>query len=290
MILKQMITMKENFVKSREERTKRLEEMALKIRKHIIREIYEAGSGHPGGSLSATDIITALYFHIMKHDPKNPKWENRDRFVLSKGHSCPALYAALAESGYFDVKELLTLRKLGSRLQGHPSMKIPGIDICTGSLGQGLSVAVGMALGARLDSRLYRVFVLLGDGELQCGEVWEAAMAAAHYKLGNITAIVDRNRLQIDGNTETIMSLEPLPFKFKAFGWHVTEVNGHNFNGIIDAIEKGFKIKGKPKVIIAHTTKGKGVSFMEGSVAFHGKPPNDEQFKIAMKELGVLNV
>jgi transketolase len=290
MILKQMITMKENFVKSREERTKRLEEMALKIRKHIIREIYEAGSGHPGGSLSATDIITALYFHIMKHDPKNPKWENRDRFVLSKGHSCPALYAALAESGYFDVKELLTLRKLGSRLQGHPSMKIPGIDICTGSLGQGLSVAVGMALGARLDSRLYRVFVLLGDGELQCGEVWEAAMAAAHYKLGNITAIVDRNRLQIDGNTETIMSLEPLPFKFKAFGWHVTEVNGHNFNEIIDAIEKGFKIKGKPKVIIAHTTKGKGVSFMEGSVAFHGKPPNDKQFKIAMKELGVLNV
>jgi len=290
MILKQMITMKENFVKSREERTKKLEEMALKIRRHIIREIYEAGSGHPGGSLSATDIITALYFHIMKHDPKNPKWENRDRFVLSKGHSCPALYAALAESGYFDVKELLTLRKLGSRLQGHPSMKIPGIDICTGSLGQGLSVAVGMALGARLDSRLYRVFVLLGDGELQCGEVWEAAMAAAHYKLGNITAIVDRNRLQIDGNTETIMSLEPLPFKFKAFGWHVTEVNGHNFNEIIDAIEKGFKIKGKPKVIIAHTTKGKGVSFMEGSVAFHGKPPNDEQFKIAMKELGVLNV
>jgi len=281
-----MITMKENFVKSREERTKRLEEMALKIRRHIIREIYEAGSGHPGGSLSATDIITALYFYIMKHDPKNPKWENRDRVVLSKGHSCPALYAALAESGYFDVKELLTLRKLGSRLQGHPSMKIPGIDICTGSLGQGLSVAVGMALGARLDSRLYRIFVLLGDGELQCGEVWEAAMAAAHYKLGNITAIVDRNRLQIDGNTETIMSLEPLPFKFKAFGWHVTEVNGHNFNEIIDAIEKGFKIKGKPKVIIAHTTKGKGVSFMEGSVAFHGKPPNDEQFKIAMKELG----
>jgi len=286
MILKQMITMKENFVKSREERTKKLEEMALKIRRHIIRDIYEAGSGHPGGSLSATDIITALYFYIMKHDPKNPKWKNRDRFVLSKGHSCPALYAALAESGYFDVKELLTLRKLGSRLQGHPSMKIPGIDICTGSLGQGLSVAVGMALGARLDRKLYRIFVLLGDGELQCGEVWEAAMAAAHYKLGRITAIIDRNRLQIDGNTEKVMSIEPLSFKFKAFGWHVTEVNGHNFNEIIGAIEKGVKIKGKPKVIIAHTTKGKGVSFMEGSVAFHGKPPNDEQFKIAMKELG----
>ncbi len=278
--------MKENFVKSREERTKRLEEIALKIRRHIIRDIYEAGSGHPGGSLSATDIITALYFYIMRHDPKKPKWENRDRFVLSKGHSCPALYAALAESGYFDVKELLTLRKLGSRLQGHPSMKTPGIDICTGSLGQGLSVAVGMALGARLDRKLYRVFVLLGDGELQCGEVWEAAMAAAHYKLDNITAIVDRNRLQIDGNTEKIMSIEPLPFKFKAFGWHVTEINGHNFNEIISAIENGFKIKGKPKVVIAHTTKGKGVSFMEGSVAFHGKPPNDEQFKIAMKELG----
>lgn len=278
--------MKENFVKSREERTKRLEEIALKIRRHIIRDIYEAGSGHPGGSLSATEIMTALYFYIMRHDPKKPKWENRDRFVLSKGHSCPALYAALAESGYFDVKELLTLRKLGSRLQGHPSMKTPGIDICTGSLGQGLSVAVGMALGARLDRKLYRVFVLLGDGELQCGEVWEAAMAAAHYKLDNITAIVDRNRLQIDGNTEKIMSIEPLPFKFKAFGWHVTEINGHNFNEIISAIENGFKIKGKPKVVIAHTTKGKGVSFMEGSVAFHGKPPNDEQFKIAMKELG----
>ena len=282
--------MKENFVKSREERTKKLEEIALKIRRHIIREIYEAGSGHPGGSLSATEIITALYFYIMRHNPHNPKWEDRDRFVLSKGHSCPALYAALAESGYFDVKELLTLRKLGSRLQGHPSIKTPGIDICTGSLGQGLSIAVGMALGARIDRKLYRVFVLMGDGELQCGEVWEAAMAAANYRLDNITAIVDRNRLQIDGNTEKIMSLEPLSFKFKAFGWHVTEINGHNFNEIIDAIENGFKIKGKPKVVIAHTVKGKGVSFMEGSVAFHGKPPNDEQFKIAMKELGVENV
>ncbi|HDM22556.1 MAG: transketolase [Methanomicrobia archaeon] len=282
--------MKENFVRSREERTKKLEEIALKIRRHIIREIYEAGSGHPGGSLSATEIITALYFYIMRHNPHNPKWEDRDRFVLSKGHSCPALYAALAESGYFDVKELLTLRKLGSRLQGHPSIKTPGIDICTGSLGQGLSIAVGMALGARIDRKLYRVFVLMGDGELQCGEVWEAAMAAANYRLDNITAIVDRNRLQIDGNTEKIMSLEPLSFKFKAFGWHVTEINGHNFNEIIDAIENGFKIKGKPKVVIAHTVKGKGVSFMEGSVAFHGKPPNDEQFKIAMKELGVENV
>jgi len=282
--------MKENFVRSREERTKKLEEIALKIRRHIIREIYEAGSGHPGGSLSATEIITALYFYIMRHNPHNPKWEDRDRFVLSKGHSCPALYAALAESGYFAVEELLTLRKLGSRLQGHPSMKTPGIDICTGSLGQGLSIAVGMALGARIDRKLYRVFVLMGDGELQCGEVWEAAMAAANYRLDNITAIVDRNRLQIDGNTEKIMSLEPLSFKFKAFGWHVTEINGHNFNEIIDAIENGFKIKGKPKVVIAHTVKGKGVSFMEGSVAFHGKPPNDEQFKIAMKELGVENV
>ncbi|MEA1993246.1 MAG: transketolase [Euryarchaeota archaeon] len=278
--------MNESYVESREERTKRLREIARKIRRHVIRDIYEAGSGHPGGSLSATEIITALYFYIMKHDPKNPQWDDRDRFVLSKGHSCPALYAALAESGYFDVEELLTLRKLGSRLQGHPSMKTPGIDICTGSLGQGLSLAVGMALGIRLDGKLSRVYVLLGDGELQCGEVWEAAMAAAYYNLGNITAIVDRNRLQIDGSTERVMSLEPLAFKFKAFGWHVMEINGHNFDEIIDAVEKGKEIKGEPTVIIAHTTKGKGVSFMEGSVAFHGKPPNDEEFKIAMKELG----
>lgn len=281
-----MVFMNESYVESREERTKRLREIARKIRRHVIRDIYEAGSGHPGGSLSATEIITALYFYIMKHDPKNPQWDDRDRFVLSKGHSCPALYAALAESGYFDVEELLTLRKLGSRLQGHPSMKTPGIDICTGSLGQGLSLAVGMALGIRLDGKLSRVYVLLGDGELQCGEVWEAAMAAAYYNLGNITAIVDRNRLQIDGSTERVMSLEPLAFKFKAFGWHVMEINGHNFDEIIDAVEKGKEIKGEPTVIIAHTTKGKGVSFMEGSVAFHGKPPNDEEFKIAMKELG----
>jgi transketolase len=281
-----MVIMNQTYVESREERTRRLKEIALKIRRHIIRDIYEAGSGHPGGSLSATEIITALYFYLMNHDPEKPHWEERDRFVLSKGHSCPALYAALAESGYFPVEDLLTLRKLGSHLQGHPSMKTPGVDICTGSLGQGLSLAVGMALGIRLDSKLSRVYVLMGDGELQCGEVWEAAMAAAHYKLGNITAIVDRNRLQIDGSTERVMSLEPLAFKFKAFGWHVTEINGHDFNEIIGAVENGKEIAGEPKVIIAHTTKGKGVSFMEGSVAFHGKPPTDEEFAIAMKELG----
>ncbi len=281
-----MVLMKESVTQSREERVEKLNATARTIRRHIIRDIYEAGSGHPGGSLSSTEIITALYFHLMNHDPDNPDWEERDRFVLSKGHSCPALYAALAEAGYFNVDDLLALRKLGSHLQGHPSMRTPGIDICTGSLGQGLSIAVGMALGLRLDSKLSRVYVLLGDGEMQCGQVWEAAMAAAHYNLGNITAFIDRNRLQIDGSSERVMSLEPLGFKLKSFGWHVTEINGHNFNEIIDAVEKGKKINGEPKAIIAHTTKGKGVSFMEGSVAFHGKPPNDEEFERAMKELG----
>ncbi len=255
------------------------------IRKHIIEMIYSAHSGHPGGSLSAADIITSLYFHVMKHDPKNPKWEGRDRFILSKGHGCPALYSALAESGYFDVIELKNLRKPQCLLQGHPCTKTPGIEISTGSLGQGLSIATGIALGLRLDKSNSKVFVLLGDGELQSGQVWEAMMAAPKFKLGNLTAIIDRNNLQIDGPTEKVMALEPLKEKLQAFNWKVYEIDGHNFREIIDTINEGLKINDKPKVIIAHTVKGKGVSFMENNVSFHGKSPSDEEYKIAMKEL-----
>jgi len=255
------------------------------IRKHIIEMIYSARSGHPGGSLSSADIITSLYFHVMKHDPKNPKWEGRDRFILSKGHGCPALYSALAESGYFDVSELKNLRKPQCLLQGHPCTKTPGIEISTGSLGQGLSIATGIALGLRLDESNSKVFVLLGDGELQSGQVWEAMMAAPKFKLGNLTAIIDRNNLQIDGPTEKVMALEPLKEKLQAFNWKVYEIDGHNFREIIDTINEGLKINDKPKVIIAHTVKGKGVSFMENNVSFHGKSPSDEEYKIAMKEL-----
>lgn len=266
---------------------KKLEEKARIIRRHIVKMVYTAGSGHPGGSLSATDVITALYFKIMHHNPKNPKWEDRDRFVLSKGHACPALYAALAESGYFPIEELLTLRKLGSRLQGHPDMKkLPGIETSTGSEGQGLSIGIGMALAARLSHKSYWVYVLLGDGENDCGQIWEAAMAAAFYKVDNLTAILDRNKIQLDGYTEQIMGLEPLAEKWKAFGWEVLEIDGHNFEQILDAFAKAQKVRGKPTIIIAYTLKGKGVSFMEGSVSFHGKAPNKEQYIQAMKELG----
>jgi len=262
-----------------------LKKRSNKIRKHIIEMIYSARSGHPGGSLSSADIITSLYFHVMAHDPKNPFWEGRDRFILSKGHACPALYAALAESGYFDKSELKNLRKPECLLQGHPCTKTPGVEISTGSLGQGLSIATGIALGLRLDGSSSRVFALLGDGELQSGQVWEAMMAAPNFKLGNLTAIIDRNKLQIDGPTEKVMALEPLKDKLQAFNWKVYEIDGHNFKEIIDTINEGLKITDKPKVIIAHTVKGKGVSFMENNVSFHGKAPTDDEFKIAMKEL-----
>ncbi len=264
-----------------------LESIAKKVRWHSIRMIYEAGSGHPGGSLSVTDILVALYFHIMKHDPKNPDWSDRDRFVLSKGHSAPALYAVLAEAGYFPVDELLTLRKMGSRLQGHPCMrKTPGIEMSTGSLGHGLAAGNGMALAAKLDRKLYRIYVALGDGEMDVGENWEAAMLASHYKLDNVIAYVDRNKLQLDGPTEKIMSIEPLADKWKAFGWHVIEINGHNMKEIIQATNEAKSVKGKPSVIICHTIKGKGVSFMEGALHFHGKAPDEKEFNQAMKELG----
>lgn len=263
-----------------------LERKANLIRTHVIRMTRSAGSGHPGGSLSSSDIISALFFKVMNHRSYDPNWEDRDRFVLSKGHAAPAYYAALAESGYLPVEELLTLRKLNSRLQGHPSKnKLPGIEMSTGSLGQGLSVANGMALAAKLDRRTHRIYCICGDGEMQSGQIWEAAMMGAHFELDNITAFVDRNMLQIDGPTEKIMSLEPLADKWKAFGWHVIEIDGHDMRQILDACDRARETRGKPTMVIAHTVKGKGVSFMENALSFHGKPPNDEETKKALKEL-----
>jgi len=259
---------------------------ANKVRKDIVKMVTEAESGHPGGSLSAADVVTALYFNVMRHKPENPKWEDRDRFILSKGHAAPLLYAVLAESGYFEVKELLTLRKLGSRLQGHPDMKrLPGIEISTGSLGHGLSVGNGMAIAGRLNGKNFRIYVLLGDGECQEGQVWEAAMTASHYKLDNVTAILDYNGLQIDGPVKDVMNINPISNKWRAFGWYVIEINGHDFKEIFDSFERVKKLKGKPGIIIAHTTKGKGVSFMENVVDFHGKAPTKEQTVQALKEL-----
>jgi transketolase len=264
-----------------------LERKANLIRTHIIRMTRSAGSGHPGGSLSSSDMISALFFKVMNHRPSDPNWEDRDRFVLSKGHAAPAYYAALAESGYFPVDELLTLRKLNSRLQGHPSKnKLPGVEMSTGSLGQGLSVANGMALAAKLDRKTYRIYCICGDGEMQSGQIWEAAMLGAHFELDNVTAFVDRNMLQIDGPTEKIMSIEPLADKWKAFGWHVIEIDGHDMRQILDACDRAKETRSKPTMVIAHTVKGKGVSFMENALSFHGKPPNEEETKKALKELG----
>ena len=263
-----------------------LEDKANLIRQHIIEMIHAAESGHPGGSLSATDILATLYFHVMRHDPENPTWADRDRLVLSKGHAAPALYATLAEAGYLPVEELKTLRQLGSRRQGHPSMRhLPGIDMSTGSLGQGLSAAVGMALGGKLDRKDHNIYVIMGDGEIEEGNVWEAAMSAAHYKLDHLIAFVDRNRLQIDGRTAHVMSVAPVKEKWEAFGWNTISINGHEISEIIRAIEEAKATEGKPTIIIAHTVKGKGVSFMEGSLNFHGKAPNDEQLEIALREL-----
>ncbi|MEW6276044.1 MAG: transketolase [Bacillota bacterium] len=264
-----------------------LENKAREIRAHIIKMTAAAGSGHPGGSLSAADIVTTLYFHLMRIDPQNPSWPDRDRFVLSKGHAAPLLYAVLAERGFFPVAELLTLRKLGSRLQGHPDMKsLPGVEMSTGSLGQGLSAGNGMALAAKLDGRDYRVFVLLGDGEIQEGMVWEAAMAAAHYRLDNVTAFLDHNGLQIDGPVAEVMSPEPVTDKWKAFGWDVQEIDGHDIAQIIKAVEAARRVRGKPQMIVAGTCKGKGVSFMENQVDWHGTAPKPEQAEKALTELG----
>jgi transketolase len=274
-------------VSSIEETIKKLEQKTKIIRSYIIKMLAEAGSGHPGGSLSAVEIVTALYFHVMNIKPEEPYWPDRDRFVLSKGHAAPVLYAALAEKGFFPVEELWKLRKTGAMLQGHPDMKgTPGVEISTGSLGQGLSAANGMALAARLDGRKSRIYVLLGDGEVEEGQVWEAAMAAAYYKLDNLMVFVDHNHLQIDGHVEEVMSPEPLKDKFNAFGWHVVEIDGHNLEEIIQAVETAKGIKGKPTVAIAETIKGKGVSFMENQVDWHGKAPSREQMKKALEELG----
>ena len=263
-----------------------MEAVAKRLRRHIITMTGKAGSGHPGGSLSAVEIVTVLYFKLLRHMPSDPQWSDRDRFILSKGHAAPLLYATLAECGYFPVDELSTLRQLDSRLQGHTDRTItPGVEMSSGSLGQGLSFALGVALAGRLNSQDYRVYVLLGDGECDEGQVWEGAMATAHFKVDNLVAIVDNNGLQIDGWNRDVMNLDPFNRKWQAFGWHVIEVNGHDLSQLGLALEQAKLVKGQPTVIIAHTIKGKGVSFMENNPDFHGKAPNAEEVEIALKEL-----
>ena len=263
-----------------------LKKMAKEIRRGIIEEVYNAQSGHPGGSLSIADILAVLYFKEMNINTQNPKNENRDRLVLSKGHCAPALYSTLANRGYFDKKELKTLRKIDSKLQGHPDMKnIPGVDMTTGSLGQGLSAANGMAIAGKMDKKNYRVYCILGDGELEEGQVWEAAMASAKYKLDNLCVIVDNNNLQIDGTIDEVMSSKPIDKKFESFGFQIIKINGHDIDEIIKAFEVARNIKEKPTCIIAETLKGKGVSFMENKAEWHGKAPSEEEYKIAMEEL-----
>jgi transketolase len=264
---------------------KTLEDKAKTIRRLIIEMLAKAGSGHPGGSLSSTDIVTALYFQVMRHDPKNPRAPESDRFHLSKGHCCPLLYAVLAESGYFSKDELWKLRQLGAILQGHPDRRTPGINVASGSLGQGLSIAVGMSLAGKMDKRDYRVYCLMGDGEVQEGNVWEAAMAGGHYGCDNLCAIIDYNGFQIDGKVKDIMSIEPLHAKWAAFGWHIIEIDGHSMAQILDGYAEASRTKGKPTLIIARTIKGKGVSFMENVVDFHGRAPTKEEAEIALKEL-----
>ena len=273
-------------MRNKEELYKELEEKAISIRRNIVEMVYMASSGHPGGSLSIADILTVLYFLEMNVSPIEPKNENRDRFVLSKGHASPALYATLAERGFIKKEDLRGFRSINSILQGHPDMKkIPGVDMSTGSLGQGLSVANGMALAGKLDKKDYRVYCVLGDGEIEEGQVWEAAMSAGHYKLDNLCVIVDNNNLQIDGTIEEVMSSYPIDEKFKSFGFQVINIDGHNYQEIIDAFDVARNIKGKPVCIIAKTVKGKGVSFMENKVEWHGKAPNEEQYMQALKEL-----
>ncbi len=259
---------------------------AYKARKHALTGIYNAQSGHPGGSLSIADILSVLYFEVMNVDPKNPKMADRDRFVLSKGHCAPALYGILAEKGFFPAEDVATLRQTDSYMQGHPDMKgIPGIDMSTGSLGQGISAANGMALAGKLAGKDYRVYTILGDGELEEGQVWEAAMFAAHYKLDNLTAFVDNNGLQIDGNIADVMNSNPIDKKFEAFNWNVITIDAHDYDAILDAVNQAKATKGRPTVIIAKSVKGKGVSFMEGQAAWHGAAPKKEQFEQAIAEL-----
>ncbi len=268
------------------EKVRELKLRANEIRTWVIKMVYTAQSGHPGGALSAADILAVLYFHELRIDPKNPEWRERDRFVLSKGHASAAYYAALAMRGFFPENELLTFRKIDSFLQGHPSLIVPGVDMCTGSLGQGLSAAIGMSLAAKLDGMNYRVYALLGDGEVEEGNVWEAALTAATRKLDNLVAIVDRNKIQLDDFTDKMVVLDPLEEKWNAFGWKVLSINGHDIVQIIRALDEARKTKDKPTVIIAHTVKGKGISYMENTAKYHGKPPqNEEEYKLALKEL-----
>ena len=263
-----------------------MKEKTRRLRIDILSMIHGAGSGHPGGSLSAIDILAVLYRNILHHDPEDPCWKDRDRFILSKGHICPALYAVLADCGYFDAGEINRLRTYGCMLQGHPCMhKTPGVEISAGSLGQGLSVAAGIALGARSNGESYRVYCMMGDGEIQEGQIWEAAMSAGHYGLDNLCGIVDCNGLQIDGRVETVMSIEPLAEKWAAFNWNVIEIDGHDIAEIEAAFREAMTLAGKPTVILAHTVKGKGVSFMENDAGWHGKAPNKEQLEKALAEL-----
>ncbi|AHM55707.1 putative transketolase N-terminal section [Peptoclostridium acidaminophilum DSM 3953] len=264
-----------------------LTSVAANVRRNIIEMLHESGSGHPGGSLSAVEIVTALYFDEMNIDPENPNKENRDRFVLSKGHAAPVIYSVLAERKYFDKSELMKLRKTGAMLQGHPDMKgTPGIEMSTGSLGQGFSAACGMAMASKLDGSPWRVYALLGDGEVQEGLVWEAAMSAAHYKLDNIVAFLDNNGLQIDGKNEEVLGVDPLAEKFKAFGWNVFEIDGHDFDQIFTALDAAKSAAGRPTMIVSKTVKGKGVSFMENQAGWHGKAPNAQEREIALRDLG----
>ena len=265
---------------------KELTKKAVEIRKGIIEAVYHAQSGHPGGSLSVADILTVLYFHEMNIKPENPKWEERDRLVLSKGHCSPALYNCLANKGYFPVEDLKTFRKIDSYLQGHPDKnKIPGVDMTTGSLGQGLSVANGMAIAGKIDKKDYKVYCILGDGEIEEGQIWEAAMTSSKYKLDNLCVIVDNNNLQIDGTIEEVMSPYPIDEKFRSFGFEIIKIDGHDIEEIIKAFEVAKNIKDKPTCIIAKTIKGKGISYMENQVGWHGKAPNEEQYKEAITEL-----
>lgn len=269
-----------------QERVSELRSIANDLRKDVIQMIFRASSGHPGGSLSSADIVTTLYFEKMQVDPLRPHWEDRDRFVASKGHCAPIVYAALARRGFFPREVLWTLRQVGSILQGHPDMiKTPGIDMTSGSLGQGLSVGIGMALAARLSGKPYHTYVLLGDGELNEGQVWEAAMSAVKYNVANLTAICDWNRLQLDGPTKEVMPMEDLPDRWRSFGWNVFEIDGHDIPQISDAIDRAKECKSQPPIILARTVKGKGVSFMENNYAWHGRPLNEAEYKAAMAEL-----